>query len=75
MPEVRIVAEPRTEFGKGAARRTRRADKVMYAGYYPMGLSLRRIFDELPSVALRDEVWPRFLRDNAVRVFKLGGNA
>ena len=28
MPEVRIVAEPRTEFGKGAARRTRRADKV-----------------------------------------------
>lgn len=28
MPEVRIVAEPRTEFGKGAARRVRRADKV-----------------------------------------------
>jgi large subunit ribosomal protein L25 len=28
MPEVRIVAERRTEFGKGAARRTRRADKV-----------------------------------------------
>jgi large subunit ribosomal protein L25 len=26
--EVRIVAEPRTEFGKGAARRVRRADKV-----------------------------------------------
>jgi large subunit ribosomal protein L25 len=26
--EVRIVAEPRTEFGKGAARRTRRANKV-----------------------------------------------
>ena len=28
MPEVRIVAEPRTEFGKGAARRTRRAGLV-----------------------------------------------
>ena len=28
MSEVRIVAEPRTEFGKGAARRTRRAHKV-----------------------------------------------
>lgn len=28
MSEVRIVAEPRTEFGKGAARRTRRAGKV-----------------------------------------------
>jgi large subunit ribosomal protein L25 len=26
--EVRIAAEPRTEFGKGAARRVRRADKV-----------------------------------------------
>lgn len=28
MPEVRIVAEPRTEFGKGAARRVRREAKV-----------------------------------------------
>ncbi|WP_300614164.1 50S ribosomal protein L25/general stress protein Ctc [Trebonia sp.] len=28
MPEVRIKAEPRTEFGKGAARRTRRAGRV-----------------------------------------------
>jgi large subunit ribosomal protein L25 len=28
VPEVRITAEPRTEFGKGAARRTRRAGRV-----------------------------------------------
>jgi large subunit ribosomal protein L25 len=28
VPEVRIAAEPRTEFGKGAARRTRRAGRV-----------------------------------------------
>ena len=28
MPEVRIEAEPRTEFGKGAARRNRRAGRV-----------------------------------------------
>lgn len=28
MAEVRIAAEPRTEFGKGAARRTRRAGKI-----------------------------------------------
>ena len=28
MPEVRIVAEPRTEFGKGPARRSRRAGRV-----------------------------------------------
>jgi large subunit ribosomal protein L25 len=28
VPEVRIVAEPRTEFGRGAARRVRRAGRV-----------------------------------------------
>ncbi len=28
MPEVRIAAEPRTEFGKGPARRTRRGGRV-----------------------------------------------
>ena len=50
---------------------TRGADKVMYAGYYPMGLSLERIFTELPSVPFRDHIWPKFLRENAMRVFKL----
>lgn len=50
---------------------TRGADKVMYAGYFPMGLSLERIFRELPEVPLRDHVWPKFLRDNARRVFNL----
>jgi large subunit ribosomal protein L25 len=28
VPEVRIAAEPRTEFGKGGARRTRRSGKI-----------------------------------------------
>ena len=50
---------------------TRGSDKVMYGGYFPMGLSLRRIFTELPSVPLRDHVWPQFLRGNASRVLKL----
>ncbi len=50
---------------------TRGADKVMYAGYYPMGLSLDRIFKELPDVPFRDHVWPKFLRENARRVFNL----
>ncbi len=49
----------------------RGSGQVMYAGYFPMGLSLDRIFREMPEVPLRDEVWPKFLRDNAVRVFKL----
>jgi hypothetical protein len=50
---------------------TRGADKVMYAGYFPMGLSLERIFADLPNVGFKDEVWPKFLRENARRVFQL----
>ena len=50
---------------------TRGADKIIYAGYYPMGLTLDRIFRELPDVPLRDHVWAKFLRENAMRVFRL----
>ena len=50
---------------------TRGSGQVMYAGYFPMGLSLDRIFKEMPDVPLRDEVWPKFLRENAIKVFKL----
>jgi predicted TIM-barrel fold metal-dependent hydrolase len=50
---------------------TRGADKIMYAGYYPMGISLERTFNEMPDVPFRDHVWPKFLRENAMRVFKL----
>ena len=50
---------------------TRGADKIMYAGYFPMGLSLERIFQELPDVPFRDHVWPKFLRENAMQVFKI----
>lgn len=50
---------------------SRGADKIMYAGYFPMGLSLERIFAELPNVPFKDDVWPKFLRDNAVRVLQL----
>ena len=51
---------------------TRGADKILYAGYFPMGLSLERIFRDMPQVPFRDHVWPKFLRDNALRVFQLG---
>jgi uncharacterized protein len=50
---------------------TRGADKILYAGYFPMGLSLERIFSELPQVAFKESVWPKFLYENARRVFKL----
>jgi hypothetical protein len=50
---------------------TRGAHKVMYAGYFPMGLSLERIFKDMQDVPFRDHVWPKFLRENAVKVFNL----
>ncbi|MGA8331075.1 MAG: amidohydrolase family protein [Mycobacterium sp.] len=52
---------------------TRGADKVLYAGYFPMGLSLERIFSELPTVPLKDDVWPKFLYGNAARILGLEG--
>jgi uncharacterized protein len=52
---------------------SRGADKVLYAGYFPMGLSLERIFSELPKVPLKDEVWPKFLYGNAARILGLEG--
>jgi uncharacterized protein len=52
---------------------TRGADKILYAGYFPMGLSLERIFSDMPHVPLKDEVWPKFLYGNAARVLGLEG--
>jgi predicted TIM-barrel fold metal-dependent hydrolase len=52
---------------------TRGADKIMYGGYFPMGLSLERIMTEMPNVPFKDDVWPKFLRTNARRVLGLGG--
>lgn len=50
---------------------TRGSHKVLYAGYWP-GLDLQRIAQEIENdVKLRDSVWPLFLRENAIRVFKL----
>jgi predicted TIM-barrel fold metal-dependent hydrolase len=51
---------------------TRGADKILYAGYFPMGLSLERIFTDMPHVPFRDHVWPQFLSGNARRILKLG---
>jgi predicted TIM-barrel fold metal-dependent hydrolase len=50
---------------------TRGADRIFYAGYFPMGLSLERIMTEMPNVGFKDDVWPKFLRGNAARVLKL----
>ena len=49
---------------------TRGADKVFYAGYHPT-IALERLQQEMQNVPLRPHVWPKFLRENAIRVFKL----
>src|SRR5579863_3442695 len=51
---------------------TRGADKVIYAGYFPMGLSLERIMTDMKSVPFKDNVLPKFLRENARNLLKLG---
>jgi predicted TIM-barrel fold metal-dependent hydrolase len=50
---------------------SRGGDKVLYAGYFPMGLSLDRIFGELKDVPFSDKVWPKFLYENAKKVLGL----
>jgi predicted TIM-barrel fold metal-dependent hydrolase len=50
---------------------TRGADKILYAGYFPMGLSLERIMGDMPDVPFRDHVWPKFLRENALALLGL----
>jgi predicted TIM-barrel fold metal-dependent hydrolase len=47
------------------------ADKVLFAGYYAVGLTWDRVFADLEQLPLREDVWPRFLRDNALRVLGL----
>ena len=51
------------------------ADKVIYAGYFPMGLSLERIMTDMQNLPLRDEVWPKFLRENAAKLLGIGDSS
>ena len=78
-----LGAAPASRHTRGAARERhpsiprcpratpRGAYEARAAGYFPMGLECERILRGLPEVPFRDEVWPRFLRENALRVFKL----
>jgi len=54
---------------------TRGAEKVMFAGYFAVGLTWDRIFAELDHLPLKDEVWPKFLHENARRVLRMGDSA
>ncbi len=44
---------------------TRGADKIIYAGLLPDGAHLERIFGDMPTCRFKDDVWPKFLRENA----------
>lgn len=50
---------------------SRGSDKIIYGGYFPMGLTLERIFAEMDEVGFKDEVWPKFLYGNAAKVLGL----
>ncbi len=50
---------------------SRGSEKVLYAGYFPFGLELGRIFAELDELALGEQVWPKFLSENARKLLKL----
>jgi predicted TIM-barrel fold metal-dependent hydrolase len=52
---------------------TRGADRFVYGGYFAFGLTLERIMRELPQLPLKPEIWPKFLRGNALRILKLDG--
>jgi predicted TIM-barrel fold metal-dependent hydrolase len=50
---------------------SRGGDKVLYAGYFPAGLTYERIWSDMAAVPFDDHVWPKFLRDNARTVLRL----
>ena len=50
---------------------SRGADKVLYAGYYPMGMELSRIMGDMPGVPFNEDVWPKFLYGNAAKILKI----
>ena len=52
---------------------TRGADKILYAGYFPMGLTVERIMHDMQAVPFKADVWPKFLRENALKVLGLNG--
>ena len=50
---------------------SRGADKVLNAGYYPMGMELSRIMGDMPGVPFNEDVWPKFLYGNAAKILKI----
>jgi predicted TIM-barrel fold metal-dependent hydrolase len=51
---------------------SRGSEKILFAGYYAVGLTWDRVFSDFDAVPFRDAVWQNFLRDNALRVLGVG---
>jgi predicted TIM-barrel fold metal-dependent hydrolase len=49
---------------------TRGADKIIYAGYFPL-IGMERSFAELQALPLRDHVWRKMFYENARSAFRL----
>jgi hypothetical protein len=54
--------------------KTRGADKVLFAGYFAIGLTWERVFADLKNLELPDETWAKFLRTNALTVLNLASS-
>ena len=67
----RVRAEALPEGHHRLREHARRRQDHLDAATSPPGLTYDRIFAELPDVPFRDHVWPKFLHENAARVFKL----
>ncbi|MEY4161110.1 MAG: hypothetical protein RLZZ136_1731 [Pseudomonadota bacterium] len=50
---------------------SRGSDKIIYGGYFPMGLELSRIFSEMDAIPFKETVWQKFLHDNAAKLLGL----
>ena len=47
------------------------ADRILFASEPPAGEPRERMFKELSEIGFQGHVWPRYLRENAFRVFRL----
>ena len=50
---------------------TRGSGKIIYGGYFPFGLELDRIMEEMEGIPFRDHVWKPFLQENAAKLLKV----
>lgn len=48
---------------------TRAQDKIMWASGYPT-ITFKQSLEDLKALPIRDTVWPKYLRDNALKLYR-----